>query len=207
LVLTAGYVIHSYDERTKHPLHAVFDYGVGRGARGGARSIAVKSTRILLPTESPPAGPLDVTLTLDYALLVLDGRPGNERLEDGTLRGWFDATQQRERLHEGEELLMLHHPAGGEMALSEGTVGPPPEQADRLRHDCPTVPGSGGAPVIDAAMRWVGLHEMKLFVDNNQRQDNIAVRADRIARDLEQRGVALEPPPERGTPELPPSKP
>ena len=92
------------------------------------------------------------------------------------------------------------------MALSEGTVGPSPELTDRLRHNCITVPGSGGAPVIDAAMRWVGINEMKLS-QRSAEQQNLAVRADRVALDLRQRGVVLEPPPDRGSPELPPGKP
>jgi hypothetical protein len=88
------------------------------------------------------------------------------------------------------------------MALSEGAVGPLPAESDRLQHDCPTEPGSGGAPVLDTQMRWVGMHEMKRM-RGGPGEVNLAVRADRIARDLRERGIVLEPPPERGTPELP----
>jgi hypothetical protein len=177
LVMTAGYVLSLSDGK----LDAVFDYGIGAAEARVAQTLGIEETTVLVP--GPPE--------LDYALLRLAEPAGEQKLEDGTTRGWFDVADARERLREGESVFMVHHPQGGAMSLSEGVIGSTPADSSRLVHSCPTAPGSGGAPLIDATLRLVGVHELKLQ-DGKQ-----AVRMDWIARDLVQRGVKVSVPPAR----------
>lgn len=188
LVMTAAYVVHGAKDRK---IEAVFD----RGLR-----VAVGRPRALDPAPEADADGAhrDRYLgSLDYALLPLRRKLGEQRLEDDARRGWFDLTDARERLREGEQLFMFHHPQGGPVKLSVGVVGPAPDFDGRFAHNCFSEPGSGGAPLVDATLRFVGLQEMKGRDDADGDAWRIAVRADRLAAEIGRLGVALQSPPRR----------
>ena len=188
LVMTAAYVI---DGAADGKIEALFD--------GGLRVPAGKP-RVLDPAVADGSGVerRDRYLaSLDYALLPLRRKLGDQRLEDGTLRGWFDLTEGRERLREGEQLFMFHHPQGGPVKLSFGVIGPTPQFDARLAHNCFSEPGSGGAPLVDTTLRLVGMQEMKDRTADGRDGWRIGVRADRLASDIARRGVAVAAPPRR----------
>jgi hypothetical protein len=200
LLLTAAYVVNWATAKDLRSLDAVFDFGIHRDAGAGQRVVKVLPDFVVIDPAQEPADAMGYLATLDYAVLRLAEPVGEQVLEDGSQRGWFALQDRRERLREGEELLMIHHPLGREMGLSEGRIGPTPAESNRLQHTCPSEPGSGGAPIMDATLRLVGLHELGRVAPSGQGLDSvqIGVRADAIARDLAARGIAMELPAKGG---------
>jgi hypothetical protein len=199
-VLTAAHVVNWAGAKDLRSLDAVFDYGIHRDSGSSHRAVKVLPDFVAIDPAKTPADSLGYLSTLDYAVLRLAEPVGEQLLEDGSQRGWFSLQDRRERLREGEELLMIHHPLGREMGLSEGRIGPTPTESNRLQHNCPSEPGSGGAPIMDATLRLVGLHELGRASGEGSELDKmqIAVRADAIAKDLEAKGISVEAPPRSG---------
>lgn len=197
LVVTTAYVIHPYFTNSV-ALQARFDFGIDANGMDDRSLLSLGTPLAIDPVD--PANNLEVLLgSLDFAVLPLKERLGEQRLSDGTTRGWFDMTDTRERLRESEPLFMLHHPKGGPMMISEGGLGAPHSTTGRLAHSCPAVPGSGGAPLVDATLRLVGLNEMGKISTSGESSDyNTAVRADKIARKLVTYGIEITMPPRRG---------
>lgn len=200
LVLTAAHVVNWAGAKDLRSLDAVFDYGIHRDSGSSQRAVKLLPDFVAIDPVKAPADALGYLSTLDYAVLRLAEPVGEQLLEDGSQRGWFSLQDRRERLREGEELLMIHHPLGREMGLSEGRIGPTPPESNRLQHNCPSEPGSGGAPIMDATLRLAGLHEMGRTPGEGSDPDSmqIAVRADAIAKDLEAKGICVEAPPRIG---------
>lgn len=196
LLLTAAYVVNWASPKDLRSLDAVFDFGIHRNSGAAQRVVKVLPDFVVLDPHQVPADTDGYLATLDYAVLRLAEAVGEQVLEDGSQRGWFALQDRRERLREGEELLMIHHPLGREMGLSEGRIGPTPSESNRLQHTCPSEPGSGGAPIMDATLRLVGLHELGRVGPSGRGLDSvqIGVRADAIARDLAARGIAMDLP-------------
>lgn len=174
IVLTCAHVV----PENLQGMRATFDYGVD------AKETRVK--RVQLRTKG------EWNSGLDYAVLELGKRIGEETLPDGTVRGWFDLSERRTRLATGEEVLLLHHSGGKGLQISTGNVVASPSIQGRMAHDCSSTAGSSGSPVVDRMLRLVGLHEA------SDGKASWAVRADAIAAELEQRGVKFTSPPARG---------
>lgn len=115
---------------------------------------------------------------LDFALIRVDGKFDARREP-------FNLDRSRQRLSEGEELVLFHYPRLESLKLSRGQVSGGKAKPDRMHHTCQTFPGSGGAPVFDTKLRLIGLHEA------GTQTHNIAVRADRIAAALEALKITL----------------
>jgi hypothetical protein len=90
---------------------------------------------------------------LDISVLRVDGRPGDRW---GFLEISFRAVS------EGAPLNIFHHPAGQPMRLSRiGCIGGPISaniREEYFLHQCDTLGGSSGAPVLDENFRVVGIH-------------------------------------------------
>lgn len=81
------------------------------------------------------------------------------RLEEapGFLRGWLELAEPGQQFDEKRRgLIFHHHPGGGDQKVSVGrycgTYGP------RFKHDCSSLKGSSGGPVVNIAARIAGVH-------------------------------------------------
>lgn len=118
----------------------------------------------VLDTTPPPRATEPAADELDYALLRVQGRPGDERLsgpgEQGDpVRGFlapvttYDYTADR-------PLLILQHPDREPLKFAYASDGIKQLNAPktRLTHRVDTVGGSSGSPCFDAQWNLIGLH-------------------------------------------------
>jgi hypothetical protein len=106
-----------------------------------------------------PDDPLPTMEELDYALLRLARRIGEEQVE-GELRGWISLPTRMLPLPVDAPILILQHPLGSPMKLAldtQGVIGLTPNGA-RLRYRTNTDPGSSGSPVLTMDWDIVALH-------------------------------------------------
>ncbi len=164
LVLTAAYVLQGL---RPSDLTARFD----PASELGATEIPVTGVVLSDPDPIPPDGADSFFQALDFAVLRLARKAPDKRVP-------YKLDRTRQRLTVGEEVLMFHHPGLGDLTTSRGRIVGGSPETNRLHHDCPTAPGSGGAPIFDTQLRLIGLHEA------GTASHNIAVRADRIAAAL-----------------------
>ena len=194
LIMTVGYLAAYSDVSA---FSAQFDSGLGEDRGGIPAAYKTAASIVLEPRiEDEDKSTERFLRSLDYLVMPLAKKIGEERFADGTYRGWFDLTDMRERLRSDEPAFLLHHPGGGPMMLTQGQIGEPPKWSGRFSHTCITEAGSGGAPIVDATLRLIGIHEMaRQALNNKRREASIAIRADWIAHDLIERGLKPIAPP------------
>lgn len=92
----------------------------------------------------------DLTDSHDVAVLRLKGAPG-------WIRGWVDVTRARAPVDSSRRgLCFHHHPGGAAQVISMGShLG---AHGCRFLHNCSSIPGSSGGPLLDHDARLVGLH-------------------------------------------------
>jgi hypothetical protein len=102
---------------------------------------------------------------LDYALLRIDGAPGDEAIgtnpEPGAPpRGWIEIPDEAHDFQLNTPLFIVQHPKGEPLKLALGTkaVLGLYGQDRRVRYDTNTEPGSSGSPVFDQNWNLVALH-------------------------------------------------
>ncbi len=96
--------------------------------------------------------PIEADQALDYAILKVRGRPGNE---------WGTVTLDQGTPGDRQSLFIIHHPGGFSQRISLGRcrAHEPAVDGDDLLHVCDTTGGSSGAPIFDnGTRRVVGLH-------------------------------------------------
>jgi hypothetical protein len=96
---------------------------------------------------------------LDYALVRLDGHPGEQEMPWREPRGWVDlggAAQARPRL----PLLILQHPAGQPVKMALDSVGVREVNGNgtRLTYGVNTDAGSSGSPCFTFDLALVAVH-------------------------------------------------
>ena len=100
---------------------------------------------------------------LDYALLRLNTRPGEEAVKDSAqeIRGWIEPPEEVSDLTPEQALFILHHPEGDPMKLALDTQGIKEVNANktRVRYYTNTENGSSGAPCFDANWNLVAIHQ------------------------------------------------
>lgn len=99
------------------------------------------------------------TLELDYALVRIDGAPGNEPIagqEGAPHRGWLSPGTYQ--LTKGDPLLIIQHPQADPLKLTVGSVVDLPTDGRRVRYSANTLPGSSGSPCFTANWELVALH-------------------------------------------------
>ncbi|MGD8792118.1 MAG: effector-associated domain EAD1-containing protein [Anaerolineae bacterium] len=102
---------------------------------------------------------------LDYALLRIDGSPGDEGLGDSPEpgappRGWLEIPGQAPKFQAGTPIFIVQHPKGAPLKLSlatDGVIGLK-GAGRRVRYNTNTEPGSSGSPVFDQNWNLVALH-------------------------------------------------
>lgn len=103
-----------------------------------------------LPDPKPREADVD---KLDYALLHLDGKPGDER-------GWVSAHNTAHDFKASAALFIVQHPKGRPMKLAldtEAVVGAN-RNGSRVRYRTNTEPGSSGSPCFNQNWELVALH-------------------------------------------------
>jgi V8-like Glu-specific endopeptidase len=136
---------------------------------------------------------------LDYALLRIDGRPGDDPVGGDTqdpqpvARGWiaplraaYDFTTQR-------AIYIVQHPDGKPMQVAVDSDSVLGENAakNRLHYTTTTLPGSSGSPCFSADWEWIALHhggdpKYALFGQKPEYNEGIPVSA--IIQRLDQNG-------------------
>jgi hypothetical protein len=132
----------------------------GRGATTPVVEVGV--TAVLASRRHAPedlvAGPMTADPdALDYVLLKLERKLGDEPvIPGGEERGHVDVAAPPETGVDAG-VLVVQHPNGQPMKIDIGSVTALGQV--RLRHTVNTEPGSSGAPVLDAALRMVAIHQ------------------------------------------------
>jgi hypothetical protein len=166
LVLTNRHVVANVlaqDGTLTSRVTCVFDDRKGTGSYH-TPSMEVKATRVVASSSHAPEdvrpGPMNSSPQfLDYAVLKLASPVGDRPIVDGgEPRGFVDTSPPTSEPILNSGLVVLQHPKAQPMKIDIGAViakGP-----TRLRHSVNTEPGSSGAPVFDAALRFVALHHV-----------------------------------------------
>ena len=97
------------------------------------------------------------TTQLDYALVRLSGRPGDEPVSafpGAPRRGWLVPAATEPRV--GQALFILQHPGGDLLKMANG--GLKGMNGPWLEYEVDTEPGSSGSPVFDNRWQLVALH-------------------------------------------------
>jgi hypothetical protein len=114
---------------------------------------------------SAPPGSLPSKTELDFALLRVKGRPGEEPvgavMTDGApKRGYFDLSVPAIEIEAGDPILILQHPEGDYLKLAIDMDAGLETNANgtRLRYTTNTLKGSSGSPCFNANWKLVALH-------------------------------------------------
>ena len=164
LVLTNHHVIASdLDQSGKliGKIHCLFDFK--QSATGyttpGAR-VAVTTVLAHSPYAPEDVNPPAINTALDkldYALLKIERRIGDEPIVDGgDIRGFVPIPEPTRSIGMSEGLLILQHPKAKPMKIDIGAVTW--SGATRLRHSVNTQGGSSGSPIFDSGLNLVAVH-------------------------------------------------
>ena len=106
-----------------------------------------------------PDNPLPTTAELDYALLRLASRVGDQQVE-GAVRGWIALPKAVLPLAADSPILIVQHPEGTPMKLAMDTqaVIGLNGNGTRINYRTNTDPGSSGSPVFTMDWDLVALH-------------------------------------------------
>jgi Trypsin-like peptidase domain len=184
-VLTAAHVVHVVHagQQAGQSLSVMFDHNGDE--RIAPTVIEVAKLVVGDPDIGVHADAPDWFQTLDFVVLELAADPPDV---DGTSRGWIDFGSVRSRLHPGEPVMTLVHLEGRGLSVETGEVANPPTLKGRFGHDANTMAGASGAPILDARLRLIGMHEAGLRPTGETPKMNYAIRADAIARALDAKG-------------------
>ncbi len=125
---------------------------------------------------------LDSDFGLDFALIRLDGAPGQ------TDRWGHLHWAEHKHFHE-EPMAVIQHPDGepkrvavqGCFVSTVEAIGKMAGDASDFGHRCDTMTGSSGSPALNTSMKVLGLHHMGYDTsDPRWSFENRAVRADRL---------------------------
>jgi hypothetical protein len=150
--------------------------------------------------EQPKAGLLPSAEHLDYALVRLEERPGDQPAEAGpsapagALRRWVEFPTEPPGYLRDRPLLIVQHPRGGPLKLAIDTqaiIGLNQNQT-RLMYRTNTDEGSSGSPCFDASWRLVALHhsgDARIRPRYNEGIPISLVR-DRLEKKLKKKGLS-----------------
>lgn len=123
---------------------------------------------------------------LDYVLLRLERKIGEESGPTGTPRGWF-ALDQARLLGVGDLVVVPQHPNGGPLQVAWGQVTGFNESGTRIRYDTRTDRGSSGSICLDVDLVPFGLHHAAgptQALNYNQAVPLRLIVADLLQRDM-----------------------
>jgi len=161
VVLTNFHVIQNEQPGA---LRARFDYKLVPGQQEALQLGKVfRTTKCLAQSphspvdlEYPKTG-LPTLEQLDYALLEVEGTPGEELL-GGKARGWLELPSQPPALESDTLIVIVQHPKGQPMKVAFDTFLGMNANQTRLTYRTNTEEGSSGSPCFDASLNLVALH-------------------------------------------------
>jgi hypothetical protein len=146
--------------------------------------------------KSDPKPGLPGAEELDYALLRVDGSPGDEAMGEkpyslAPARGWLQASSQPCGFASGTPLFIVQHPKGAplKLALDTNAVIGLNGNGTRVRYHTNTDKGSSGSPVFDQNWNLVALHHSG-DPDSLLPTYNEGIPIQRIVGQLGQRGLS-----------------
>lgn len=109
---------------------------------------------------------------LDYALLRLDGRAGDDILPNGETRKWVSVSENPVVILPEDVMLIPQHPEGRSLELAFGNVLKEDiaynKSGTRLRYNANTAEGSSGSPCFNINLSPFGLHHSGRINKYNQ---------------------------------------
>jgi V8-like Glu-specific endopeptidase len=164
LILTAYHVVENIHKKINglgyNDLFFRFDYTTQNGQ---SRICAVKenwlidhapySEHDLQPSSEEPA-----STEMDYALIALAEKAGDDVMNDGTSRGWIEVPEHPVAMSAGDFVMIPQHPNGRPLELAFGDLLKYNKAANRVQYDTNTEPGSSGSPCFDISLQPFALH-------------------------------------------------
>ena len=146
-------------------------------------------------TEGPPP----TSAQLDYAMLRLSDRAGDEPVggptnaPDPPARGWVRRPRNPRVPRAGRSVVVLQHPAGNPLKIAIGPTTREDPPGVRLHYRVNTLRGSSGSPVLSANLDLVALHHWgdPTYHDVDAQRDNRAVPLTAILERIEQNATAV----------------
>jgi V8-like Glu-specific endopeptidase len=136
---------------------------------------------------------------LDYALLRLEGTPGNDPVGGGQAineqakRGWLELPQNAYNFVPDTPVFILQHPKGSplKLAIGERSVIEVNENQTRVKHRTNTAGGSSGSPCFSQNWELIALHHSgdPDFDPDNKPSYNEAIPVAAIVNLMKERGV------------------
>jgi hypothetical protein len=116
------------------------------------------------PSERESGGPDPAPDQLDFCLMRLEMSVGTERLGGSSdtsvpARGWFGLNERQSVGKSAQQLFIWQHPQGAVLKLAIGDQIGINSSGNRFSYNVNTLKGSSGAPVFNAAMELIGLHQ------------------------------------------------
>lgn len=169
-VLTNYHVVESLvkQEHTLQDFTCRFDYKRREDGKTVDDGTVFKVTKLVGYSPYDPVDKLSGSQTpdpenLDYALLRLEGEPGNSpiggKVGDDT-RGYIELPETAAKFKEGDPLFIVQHPMKSPMQLAldpEAVIGLN-TNGTRVRYKTNTRSGSSGSPCFDQNWNLVALH-------------------------------------------------
>jgi hypothetical protein len=135
---------------------------------------------------------------LDYAILRVDGRPGDDPVGGDTQsafpvkRGWIGLPPLPHDFLQQPALYIVQHPDGKPMQVavdSQAVIGVNANRT-RVRYTTTTEPGSSGSPCFSANWEWVALHHSgdPKWLQGQKPEYNQGIPTPAIVTLLQQRG-------------------
>ena len=151
VVMTNHHVVKDFSQTPIQGPSSVrlrFDYEYGRDGVSVKKGKTYKLAKDWLLFQSPEK-------QLDFALVRLDGRPGEEVLAGKTPRGWLRPIDHTFAID--EPLFILQHADALPLTLSPGTVTNR-EDGQWVRYNVNTKEGSSGSPCLTFGLEVAAIH-------------------------------------------------
>jgi len=168
LLITAFHVIKDVAENKNGLTYADivcrFNYTTAAGAAAAAETTCGVAENWLI--DKSPFSQADLSASnaepgaeeLDYAVIRLAKRVGDDVMPGGDTRGWIEIPASPAVMSTDDFMIIAQHPQGRALELAFGEVLSYNTTASRLRYDINTEPGSSGSPCFDITLAPVGVH-------------------------------------------------
>lgn len=168
LLLTTYHAVEDLVHERIDPDEVILRFDYRTVERDGKEQILNAGTEFFLAADWLVASsPVNADDALNFALLRVDGSPGEEPIgggesaATGRTRGWIDLPEEEPAYEQLRGLYILHYPQARPLTLifSTSTRVQLNANRNRIRYRMATEPGSSGAPCFDVNLNLIGIHE------------------------------------------------